>query len=880
MKKYCILLFLSFLSCQEIFATHITGGEMFYEYLGPGAAANTSQYRITLKLFRDETAIGGAPMPTHVWITIFNNDNLQAYPQSYFEVQRSSLDNVPVAPFPPCMVNPPTLSYTVGSFSFTIDLPQNQRGYTGTYNTCCRVHPMINVDYPAAQGTGSTYICRIPGLISLPTGHNSSPQFDMSLSAICFNKPFTYSFHATDPDGDSLSYSFTDAYDRGTSVSSADAIPPAPNNSAPYYTPVPYINGFSAASPLGSKATINIFTGIVSGIAPPQSIGGNPEKYVVAVLVKEYRKGVLIGEHRKDFIVNISDCDLASAQLETQYTNCKNFTFNFVNNNNSSSIQTYYWDFGDGNTSTSAAPVHTYAVAGNYTLKLVVNRGLSCSDSSTSPVKVFPGFVPDFTVAGQCKNTPIQFNDITTADYGIVNKWQWNFGDIFSPTNTSAIKNPTHIYGAANNYDVQFIVSTSVGCIDTVRKTILITDKPALTVIPRDTTICTIDTLQINAVGTGTVLWSPNYMISSLTVSNPLVSPDVTTTYRVTLTDPFGCAGSDSVRINVVDHVTQFGPNDTTICKTDGIVLNLVSNALNYQWTETPVGNTLNDPKIKNPVATPTTLTTYHVVGSIGKCIAQNDIKIKVVPYPAANAGPDQTICAGNSAQLLATGGSSYSWSPAAFLNNRLIRDPISQNPTANIRYIVTVTDTLGCPKPVQDTVMVFVAKIKADAGPSDTSVVLNQPLLLQATGSTHYLWSPPQWLSNIGISNPVSLPQADIKYYVKVSNDQGCFDIDSIMVHLFRLEAGIYVPSGFSPNGDGQNDVFRPILIGMQSLDLFRVYNRWGQMLYSSTDTQRGWDGSFAGKPQDPATYVWYAEGTDYQGRKIKKKGYVVLIR
>src|SRR4051812_2889222 len=127
MKKYCFLLVLSLFSYKEIFATHITGGEMFYEYISVGSSPNTVKYRITLRLFRDENAVGGAPMPDHVWITLFNNDNLQAYPTGtpYFEVQRNSLGFVPVAPFPPCMINPPVLNYTVGAFSFVIDLPLN-----------------------------------------------------------------------------------------------------------------------------------------------------------------------------------------------------------------------------------------------------------------------------------------------------------------------------------------------------------------------------------------------------------------------------------------------------------------------------------------------------------------------------------------------------------------------------------------------------------------------------------------------------------------------------------------------------------------------------------------------------------------------------------
>ena len=179
MKKILIALVFLF-SLSQVYATHITGGEVIYEYIGPGAMVNSTKYRITLRLFRDELNIGGAAMPNSVWIGIFNNDNLLQYPGAgqHYVVPINGSNIVPIEPFPPCMTNPPSLSYKVGYFPFTVDLPNNLNGYTATYNTCCRVHPMVNVNYPTPQGTGSTYICRIPGSDQLPPGgHNSSPQF-------------------------------------------------------------------------------------------------------------------------------------------------------------------------------------------------------------------------------------------------------------------------------------------------------------------------------------------------------------------------------------------------------------------------------------------------------------------------------------------------------------------------------------------------------------------------------------------------------------------------------------------------------------------------------------------------------------------------------
>lgn len=874
MRKYCLFLLLSFLCIKETFAKHITGGEMIYEFLS--STATTKTYQITLRLFRDDATIGGAPLPSILTIGIFNNDNgariVGSGANSNWDVSianGSEGEAVPINALPPCIISAPDLRYHMGLYTFIVTLPNNIQGYTGVYQTCCRIDGIANT----ANSTGASYTCVIPGSAQLATGNDNSPKFNTGISVVCQNKPFTLDFHATDPDGDSLVYSLCSAYDGGAATAAGFN-----NPAAPPYSSISYTGGYTGTTPLGNQATINTSTGIISGRAPDAG------KYVVCVCVYSYRNGLPVSVHRKDFILTVSDCSFSGAAIDPVPVNCtdRNVVFSNLANNPTGSV--FHWDFGVTTLTTDTSDLenttYQYPDTGTYTVKLKVTLpGGSCVDSNTILVKIYPGFHPMIDVTGQCKNTPIQFKDLTIAEYGQVNAWNWDFGDASSPTNSSTLKNPSHIYTFANSYNVHFLVSSTKGCTGTIDTTIIITDKPALT-MPRDTLICIVDTLQLNVIGTGTFLWTPNYMISNTTISNPLVSPDVTTTYHVQLTDPYGCSGNDSVKINVVDRVNQFAPNDTTICKTDALLLKLVSNAVNYRWTEIPAGNSLSNPSIKNPVATPLVNTVYHVVGSIGKCTAQNDITIKVVPYPKANAGPDPTICFGKSVQLFATGGSSYSWSPSAFLTNRLINNPVSVAPTANILYVVTVTDTLGCPKPVKDSVLVLVAKIKADAGPSDTSVVLNQPLLLQATGSNHYLWSPAQWLTNPGVANPVSLPQSDIRYYVTVSNDVGCFDVDSINVHLYKLDAGIYVPTAFTPNGDGSNDYFHPIIIGMKSLNLFRVYNRWGQLLYSGTDAVKGWDGTFGGKGQDPATYVWYAEGTDYKNNIIKKKGYVVLIR
>ena len=866
---------------QASFAAHTKGGLMYYRYLGPGSTPNTARYMITLKIYT-KCILDNPPQfcPTVV-ISIYNGANnqlLEKVPVIYSSV--TDIQNCISPECYPCISGPPSICVKITTYEFVKELPITANGYTIAYQRCCRISGIINMIQPT-NFTGDTWTVNIPGNAASPLApFNSSAIFPQNDTAIiCRENYFTYNFGASDPNNDSLIYTFTNAL-VGTPEGSTGGSCVNDYAQAPPYNSVAYQGPYSGSMPLGNNVSINRFTGLISGVAP--AISGI---YVIAVTVTEYIRGTNIkrGEVRKSIHVEVADCITTKALLSPEYYSCDDLSVSFYNQTSAYTIITYDWEFGDpasgvNNTTTVQFPTHIYSAPGDYIVKLTVNRGLPCSDSTTAVVKVYPVFDPGFTLQGQCKNATIQFSDISTSTSSNVNFWSWNFGDVNADNsnNISSLQNPTHVYTAANIYDVSFIVATDKGCRDTIYKTISINDNPPLTV-PNDTLICYIDTLQLNAVGTGSFLWSPNYNINNINIANPLVSPDVPATYTAILTDQFGCISTDSVNIDVKLFVTLFGGNDSTICRGDPTVLRITSDALQYRWSP---ATDLNDPTLKNPTAKPLTTTTYRVIANIGNCIAQDDITVTTVPYPVANAGPDQHICLGGSAQLNAAGGSIYSWSPTAFLTAANIPDPVSVNPTDNVRYIVTVRDVLGCPKPVKDTMILFVDKITADAGPRDTSVVIDQPLQLNATGSINYAWSPTTWLNDPSINNPVALPQNNIEYVVRVSNAIGCFDTDSIRVKVFKVKPDFYVPNAFTPNGDGNNDIFRPIALGLRSLDIFRVFNRWGQMLYSGTGNGAGWTGSFGGRPQEAATYIWYAEGVDYLNNKINRKGTVVLIR
>ncbi len=867
MKKVFLIASFFFLvfTCQ---AHHIIGGEMIYQYLGVGSAANTSKYLITLKIFRDQNAPPGtAPMPTEVYLGIFNNDNGQEIqgPNLYYDVPKSSESSVVVNALPPCINNAPSLDYHVGIFPLTVELPDNGKGYTVTFQTCCRVDNINNVMNLSGVETGSTFSTSIaPNVYK-----DNSPQFSTSIDVICGGKPFKLQFNATDADNDSLVYSFASAYDGGA-FRNANNGNPAP----PPYQSVIYYNGFTADAPLGLQATIDPNTGYISGIAPP--VG----KYVLGVKVLSYRNGQLVNEHRKDFIINVSDCNFAGALLNPKPVICDSFDVAFTNANTSSLNKTFLWTFGDpasgtADTSSVQSPMHVYSDSGTFVYKLVVNPGQQCRDSTTQIVKVYPGFYPAFSVDGQCINSPIIFTDNTKTTYGIVSKWLWNFADPTSKSDTATIKNPSYTYANEGSYPVQLTVYNSKGCQKAITDTVVIKRQPNFA-LNNDTLICNIDTLQLTAIGSGTVSWTPNFHINNQTSFTPLVSPGVTTTYYATLIESRGCEATDSVTVNVVNKVTLNAGPDTTLCLTDSLVMRPNSDGLHYVWT--PAATIMND-TAKYPLVVPVANTVYHVVASIGKCNSSGNISVRVVPYPKANAGADTAICFPNTIQLHASGGSIYSWSPPNFLSNSKIADPIS-SPQESIKYVVQVNDVLGCPKPAFDSVIVRVEKLIANAGPRDTSIVVGQPLQLNGMGSDFYQWSPPVGLSDPNIADPVALLTENQEYILTVQSIAGCTATDTIDVKVFKIKPDLYVPNGFTPNGDGKNDIFMPIPIGMKSLTYFKVYNRLGQLMYSTNQMNEGWDGTFKGNPQSTGVFVWMAQGIDYLGNTITEKGTVTLIR
>ncbi|HEU4471848.1 MAG TPA: PKD domain-containing protein [Flavisolibacter sp.] len=865
MKKLYFLFLLSF-SGIFTYANHITGGEMYYTLASRDG--NNYTYNIVLKLYRDCFS-SGANLDDFAPIAIYNvASNTSAWQGT---VARTEIVTLQIGSPDPCINNPPDVCYQVGYYAFTVTLPGTPSGYKVVYQRCCRISGINNL--VGSSNVGATYSAVIPGTSPLADGpsNNSARFIGQDTVIVCADNSFCYNFGATDPDNDSLVYSFCTAYRGGASGDPAPNPPLPPNQ----WSEVPYAAPYSEVSPLGSGVTLDPQTGVMCGIAPPAGI------YVVTVCVTEFRNGIAIATQRKDLQIKVGDCDLVKATLPASFPICDDFTRTFQNLAPANGlINSWNWSFGDNEFSSEESPTHTFPDTGTYTIKLVVNRGEPCADSATSTAFVYPGFFPDFDFAGVCANKPTNFSDRTTTVYGFVNSWRWDFGDNLTNEDTSRLQNPTYIYPSNGNRNVRMIVTSSKGCIDTVFKEVPIVDRPPISIIPKDTLICNGDDVQLQAVGNGTFSWRPNANISGGNTATPTVSPTTTTSYIVELNDN-GCLNYDTARVRVVDFVTLQLRPDTVICATDSVRLTGVSDGLRFNWT--PAGEIGNPDRLTTMALPTSNPTVYEVTATIGSCTATDNITITLVPYPKADAGPDTVICFNTSAQLRGSiTGSAFTWTPVSTLTNANTLEPIAK-PRLTTSYVLSVTDDIGCPKPKRDTVVVTVLpKVNAFAG-RDTSVVAGQPLQFNAEGGTGYVWSPSTALNDFNRADPIAIYDGSfdsIRYKVVVTDEYGCADSTHVRVKIFRTNPQVFVPSAFTPNGDGLNDVFRPIAVGLSRLEYFRVFNRWGELVFSTTINEQGWDGRIKGKEQSSGTFVWVVRGVDFTGKVVFSKGTVTLIR
>ncbi len=337
----------------------------------------------------------------------------------------------------------------------------------------------------------------------------------------------------------------------------------------------------------------------------------------------------------------------------------------------------------------------------------------------------------------------------------------------------------------------------------------------------------------------------------------------------------------------------NFNPGD--ICTSGGGFNNGVDNyrpIMSFQYCEAPQdsefhftwapGTYLSDSTVNNPVAYVPQTTKYYVYTE-GKnnCLVHDSVSLYVPIHNFTVAPIDTALCAGGKVQFVAKGGFKYQWyqngyQPATTLSCATCANPIA-TPTDTTTYQVVVSDSVNC----SDT---LTAEIDIKPIPNveivnhDTTITIGSSVQLYATGATTYSWWPATALNNPNIVNPVATPQEPMKYVVTGIGQDGCSASDSINIRI-NTHGLVYVPSAFSPNGDGKNDLFRVANLTIEKIVEFRVYNRWGQEVFKSEDN-KGWDGTWNGVPQDMDSYSYIIRVSIPDGSLETFKGSVTLVR
>ncbi len=512
---------------------------------------------------------------------------------------------------------------------------------------------------------------------------------------------------------------------------------------------------------------------------------------------------------------------------------------------------------------TSATPTAT--ISSNTTFIVEATSPNGCTAFDTVVVTINPD--PVLSISNDttiCSNSDVRLT-VTGADF-----YTW------SPASSLDCSTCGTVVASPNtNTTYTVIGETQFGCRDTIQVTVNVVPVPSLGISP-DQDICEGDSIQLVSSAAQVHQWSPNIDLSCSGCPNPVAFPSTTTTYTLSVVYATGCLDRDSVTITVNPVPTANAGADIVSCDGTGVQLNGSGTGTPF-WS--PSGS-LSDATILNPLATPSSTTTYTLTMTDGICSASDQVEVEILPSFAIIASGDQTICNGDSVVLSATGATAYSWSPATGLSTTSGGVTIA-TPSVTTTYSVfgfqgaCDPDTAFVTITVEDAPFVNAGEdLEATAGTTVT-------VIAEADPGTTLTWTPASDLSCSDCLTPeITVGDSTTTYTLTASTTGGCSTSDQLTITpIFDCENSIVIPNAFSPNGDGINDVFYVRKIGQ--IETFKIFNRWGELVFETDDVSNGWDGTYKGKELNGAVFVYYVSAKcPFDGSDILITGNVTLIR
>lgn len=379
--------------------------------------------------------------------------------------------------------------------------------------------------------------------------------------------------------------------------------------------------------------------------------------------------------------------------------------------------------------------------------------------------------------------------------------------------------------------------------------------------------------------------WYNNSFTATLGTSQTLTlnpAPTSGTTVAVEVIPYAGYGCLDTLYARLIDTLTlraHAGP-DKLSCNEEPVQIGSIPKpGVVYRW-DPPDG--LSGADISNPMASPTTTTRYILtVNSLGGgCLSKDTVFVtaSIINKDLELIGkPSYCITSGDSAVLEVAPTASIQW----YKDGRAIPGATGTRyrvPQTGSYHAVLINSD-GCTATTDDQAIVIDVPRKGIRYP-DEYAVINFPLPLEARQfGANVVWTPSTYLNDATSYTPVFKGPADQLYLISITTESGCLTVDTLQVKAIE-SVEIYVPTAFTPNNDGLNDNLRPILRGVKELRYFRIYNRWGQVLYDTRSDMPGWNGMLKGIPQGTQVVVWVAEGVGVDGRVYRRKGYSTLVR
>lgn len=504
---------------------------------------------------------------------------------------------------------------------------------------------------------------------------------------------------------------------------------------------------------------------------------------------------------------------------------------------------------------------------GNTTYQVIVadSNGCTNQDVINVQVHVLPNVFAGPNV-GNCSGASITLNAFGNGTF------QW------LPTtglNNSTVANPICTNTTITTYTVT--ITDTNGCRASDDVQVAIGHLPGLN-IPAQYYYCLGDAaIQLTAAGVGNFTWAPAAGLSASNINFPYANPSFTTIYTVTANNGPNCSQSSVVTVNVNPKPNLAISSNDTVCKNGSTQLNAFG-AQNYFWN--PSG-TLNNSNIANPMASPFAPTVYTVTASnSANCSVTSTVFIDIAPTInlQIDATPDSTFCLGDSIQLIAYGGISYTWAPT-FNTNVISNNSVKIWPINSTTYTVVATDEIGCTSVntyhvvVQNPPIVNITK-------SNNINCMQKTATLTASGADTYSWGPVQTLNTNFGNTVIASPLQNTIYKVECTLGK-CVVTDSILLeYISDQNRYIYIPNAITMNDDGLNDGFRiQSKLHFNSFQLI-IMNRWGEVVFQSEDINKVWYGEYKGRYAKLMDAYFYILKVKDDCGEIMERGDITVIR